>query len=45
MAAQYRDDDALSSHRVRSNVWPTQPHPQLVEAVNAIFEQPIEDKQ
>jgi len=40
------NDDALSSHRVRSNVWPTRPtaHPQLVEAINAIFEQPIEDR-
>lgn len=41
-------EDELSSHRVRSNVWPiTHLHPpaSLIAAVDAVFEQPIEDKQ
>lgn len=39
-------DDELSAHRVRSNVWPTQPHtpPALIAAIDAVFEQPIEDR-
>lgn len=37
--------DELSSHRTRTNRRPEQPHEALEQAVNAIFEQPIEDKQ
>lgn len=37
-------DDELSAHRTRTNMRPEQPHPQLIEAVNAIFEPAIEDR-
>lgn len=40
-------DDELSAHRTRTNIRPTQqqPPPELIAAINAVFEQPIEDKQ
>jgi len=37
-------DDELSAHRTRSNMRPAQPPAELIAAINAVFEQPIEDK-
>lgn len=37
-------EDELSAHRTRTNRRPEQPHTTLEQDVNAIFEQPIEDR-